>query len=80
MSMSMWKLDPSTGARVETLLDDVRSDVAAVEVGGGPWSEPWRGTARMREPLGTLAGADVDVNAQTDVRRVPMHAARGVVC
>jgi len=63
MSMSMWKLDPSTGARVETLLDDVRSDVAAVEVGGGPWSEPWRGTARMREPLGTLAGADVDVNA-----------------
>jgi len=48
------------------LLDAVVSDVAAVEVGGGPWDETWEGTAEMREPLGTLAGAEVDVRAVAD--------------
>jgi len=36
----------------------------AVEVGGGPWHEEgWGGNAEMREPLGSLAGAPVDVDA-----------------
>jgi hypothetical protein len=35
-------------------------------VGGGPWDENWEGTAEMREPLNTLAGAEVDVHAVAD--------------
>jgi hypothetical protein len=41
----------------------VESDVAAVEVGGGPWETDWVGAAEMKEPLGTLAAADVDPRA-----------------
>ena len=49
--------------RGRCILDGVQSDTAAVEVGGGPWTEAWVGSAEMREPLGTLAGAPVDVDA-----------------
>ena len=30
-------------------------------MGGGPWAVPWTGRAEMREPLGSLAGMEVDV-------------------
>ena len=49
--------------RGRCLLDGVESDVAAVEVGGGPWETDWVGAAEMKEPLGTLAAADVDPRA-----------------
>ena len=49
--------------RGRCILDGVQSDTAAVEVGGGPWTEAWVRSAEMREPLGTLAGAPVDVDA-----------------
>jgi methyltransferase-like protein 6/tocopherol cyclase len=50
--------------RGRCILDAVESDTAAVEVGGGPWHEEgWSGNAEMREPLGSLAGAPVDVDA-----------------
>ena len=52
-----------SGERGRAILDAIVSDVAAVEVGGGPWDENWEGTAEMREPLNTLAGAEVDVHA-----------------
>ena len=52
-----------SGRRGRVILDNATSNVAAVEVGGGPWDEPWSGVAEMREPLSTLAGCDVDVGA-----------------
>ena len=69
MTVSLWERKGrgwGSGARGRALLDAVVSDVAAVEVGGGPWDETWEGTAEMREPLGTLAGAEVDVRAVAD--------------
>ena len=49
--------------REPAVLDAVKSDSAAVEVGGGPWYAPWTGRAEMREPLGSLAALQVDVEA-----------------
>ena len=59
-----WSGGEGYPGRGRCILDAVESDTAAVEVGGGPWSEEgWSGTAEMREPLGSLAGAPVDVDA-----------------
>ena len=69
MRTSLWEREGrgwGSGARGRCILDAVASDVAAVEVGGGPWEEDWVGNAEMREPLGTLAGTDVDVRAVAD--------------
>ena len=69
MRVSLWEREGrgwGSGARGRCILDAVASDVAVVEVGGGPWDEDWVGTAEMREPLGTLAAADVDVRAVAD--------------
>ena len=58
MRTSLWEREGrgwGSGARGRCILDAVASDVAAVEVGGGPWEEDWVGNAEMREPLGTLA-------------------------
>ena len=66
MTVSLWERKGrgwGSGARGRAVLHEVVSDVAAVEVGGGPWDETWEGTAEMREPLSTLAGAKVDVHA-----------------
>jgi methyltransferase-like protein 6/tocopherol cyclase len=59
-----WSGGEGYHGRGRCILDAVESDTAAVEVGGGPWSEEgWSGAAEMREPLGSLAGAPVDVDA-----------------
>lgn len=66
MTVSLWERKGNgwgSGARGRAVLNAVVSDVAAVEVGGGPWDDTWEGTAEMREPLSTLAGANVDVHA-----------------
>lgn len=69
MTVSLWERSGrgwGSGKRGRAILDKIVSDVAAVEVGGGPWDENWEGTAEMREPLNTLAGAEVDVHAVAD--------------
>ena len=59
-----WSGGEGYPGRGRCILDAVESDTAAVEVGGGPWHEEgWSGAAEMREPLGSLAGAPVDVDA-----------------
>lgn len=67
--VSMWELDPQTGRRGAAVLDAVTSDSAAVEVGGGPWYAPWTGRAEMREPLGSLAALQVDVDGLAGMLR-----------
>lgn len=62
--VNMWEREGKgwgSGKRGHAVLDNVTSNVACVEVGGGAWDTPWRGTAEMKEPLSTLAGAAVDV-------------------
>ena len=66
VTVSLWERRGrgwGSGTRGRAILNAIVSDVAAVEVGGGPWDETWEGTAEMREPLNTLAGAEVDVHA-----------------
>lgn len=41
---------------------DVTSDMAAVEVGGGPWFNTWKGEAKMPELLSGALRAPVDVD------------------
>lgn len=48
-------------SRAGLLILDASSDTAAVEVGGGPWWEPWQSEARMREPLKSAVGLPIDV-------------------
>jgi tocopherol cyclase len=43
-----------------TLVTELTSDRAAVEVGGGPWTRPWAAKARMREPFRSLVKAGID--------------------
>jgi hypothetical protein len=64
--VSLWERNGKgwgSGTRGRAILDGVTSNVCAVEVGGGPWDTPWKGAAEMREPLSSLAGAEVDVHA-----------------
>ena len=41
--------------------------VAAVEVGGGPWEEPWKAEARMKQPLKALVRLPVDVDGLASI-------------
>lgn len=46
---------------------DVTGDGAAVEVGGGPWDTTWKSEAQMRQPLKSLVGLPVNVEAVASV-------------
>jgi tocopherol cyclase len=47
LSLSLWRAGGGGGQPLLTL----RSSSAALEVGGGPWFEEWKGRSRMAEPL-----------------------------
>ncbi|KAM4074551.1 hypothetical protein ACB094_10G101800 [Castanea mollissima] len=49
------------GSKGKVILD-VTSDMAAVEVGGGPWFNDWKGEAKMPELLSGALRAPVDVD------------------
>uniref|UniRef100_A0A6N2NHH0 Tocopherol cyclase n=1 Tax=Salix viminalis TaxID=40686 RepID=A0A6N2NHH0_SALVM len=44
------------------LILDVTSDMALVEVGGGPWFSTWKGKASMRELVSRTVGAPIDMD------------------
>lgn len=57
MNVKLWETN-STGGK---LLLEANSSRAAVEVGGGPWWDTWKGEAQMKEPLKSLIKLPVDV-------------------
>jgi tocopherol cyclase len=54
-TLSLWELvwDKSLGeyVRGKTIIDEARSTQAAVEVGGGPWWDRWKGESNMKQPF-----------------------------
>jgi tocopherol cyclase len=44
------------------LILDVTSDMALVEVGGGPWFTTWKGKTSMPELVSRTIGAPIDVD------------------
>ncbi|KAB5514028.1 hypothetical protein DKX38_027934 [Salix brachista] len=44
------------------LILDVTSDMALVEVGGGPWFSTWKGKASMPELVSRTVGAPIDMD------------------
>ena len=54
-TLSLWELDwdDQVGAYVRgrVIIDKAQSTQAAVEVGGGPWWDRWKGQSRMKQPF-----------------------------
>lgn len=54
VKMSLWRLEydaqSKSYVRDATILDGATSSQCAVEVGGGPWWDSWKGSVDMRQP------------------------------
>lgn len=55
---------------------DVKSNMAAVEVGGGPWFTTWKGKTNTPELLKRAIGAPVDVEGAYNL--VPLFKPPGL--
>ena len=53
--LSLWELDwdpeTKTYVRGAVVVEDARSNQAAVELGGGPWWDNWRSSSVMKQPM-----------------------------
>ena len=53
--LSLWELiwDDACGqyVRGRTIIHETKSTQAAVEVGGGPWWDKWKGQSQMKQPF-----------------------------
>lgn len=58
----LWNIKGHGSARDPAVLDAV-GESAAVEVGGGPWDTRWQAEAQMRQPLKSLVGLPINVEA-----------------
>ena len=47
----VWDESKDDFVRGHVIIDRASSKQAAVEIGGGPWWEPWRATSNMKQPL-----------------------------
>lgn len=65
----------SCTAHLQIILD-VTSDMAAVEVGGGPWFDTWKGTSTTPELLSRALRFPVDVDGFFDL--VPIFKPPGL--
>ncbi|KAG0493948.1 hypothetical protein HPP92_004942 [Vanilla planifolia] len=61
LTMQLWE-KRSDGGKGKLILD-VTSNMAALEVGGGPWFSPWKGTAYMPELVRSALQFPVDVES-----------------
>ncbi|XP_077210909.1 tocopherol cyclase, chloroplast / vitamin E deficient 1 (VTE1) / sucrose export defective 1 (SXD1) [Tasmannia lanceolata] len=59
LRLQIWerKYDGSKGK----IILDVTSNMAALEIGGGPWYNTWKGTSSTPEPLGQLLRVPIDM-------------------
>eukprot|EP00850_Spirogloea_muscicola_P012260 SM000078S22119 [mRNA] locus=s78:470484:473030:+ [translate_table: standard] len=64
LHLSIWERS-SSGARGRVVLD-ITSDMAALEVGGGPWWGSWDNSSQTPEPLRSLVGLPINVNGILD--------------
>jgi hypothetical protein len=48
---------------------DARSEAAALELGGGPWDEPWEGACEVNALARSILSADVPLERVKD--RIP---------
>jgi tocopherol cyclase len=55
ITLSLWELDydplSKSFSRGKSILDEVTSDQAAVEIGGGPWWDDWKASSKMKQPM-----------------------------
>ncbi|KAL9263751.1 Tocopherol cyclase, chloroplastic-like protein [Drosera capensis] len=61
LKLRMWERMPD-GSKGKAILD-VTSDMAAVEVGGGPWFSSWKGKTTTPELLSRALRVPVDVDS-----------------
>lgn len=61
LKLQMWekKYDGSKGK----IILDTTSNMAAVEVGGGPWFNGWKGTTASPELVNNIVGTQIDVES-----------------
>jgi len=45
------------------LILDATSNMAALEVGGGPWFDGWEGTTVVNEVVNNIVGTPIDVES-----------------
>jgi|TARA_X000000368_G_scaffold80928_1_gene60763 tocopherol cyclase len=70
MTVSMYKIDKKN-IRIPVFENASSGSTACLEVGGGPWEEPWEIQADVRDPLaGALAMTDVNVDLVQSVGKV----------
>lgn len=74
LQLQMWerRYDGSKGK----MILDVKSNMAAVEVGGGPWFSTWKGNTSTPEILKRVIGAPVDVDGAYNL--VPLFKPPGL--
>jgi len=53
--------DFDTGGNTWQVILDTKSDMCALEVGGGPWYTTWQTKARILEPVKTLLQLPINV-------------------
>ncbi|EFJ27422.1 hypothetical protein SELMODRAFT_172178 [Selaginella moellendorffii] len=61
LKLQIWERSVN-GVRGKLVLD-VTSEMAALEVGGGPWYTTWKKKSRMAEPLRSLVGLQLDLES-----------------
>jgi tocopherol cyclase len=64
LQVSLYKIDFKTKQRTKTIFENVDAGkTACLEVGGGPWEEPWEISADVKDPLASaLAITDINVD------------------
>uniref|UniRef100_A0A0A9C6A6 Sxd1 n=1 Tax=Arundo donax TaxID=35708 RepID=A0A0A9C6A6_ARUDO len=61
LRLKLWKTKHD-GGKGEMILD-ATSNMAALEVGGGPWFTGWKGTTVKNELVDNIVGTPVDVGS-----------------
>ncbi|WVZ76900.1 hypothetical protein U9M48_024819 [Paspalum notatum var. saurae] len=61
LRIQLWK-KKQDGAKGEMILD-ATSNMAALEVGGGPWFNGWKGTTVVNEVVNNIVGTPIDVES-----------------
>lgn len=72
VQLTLWRKD-GMGRRGAAPMATLTSSSAAVEVGGGPWWDTWKATARMQEPFGTLVKLPLDVEGLASLLPRPLQ-------
>ena len=54
---------PHVKSFLSQMILDATSNMAALEVGGGPWFNGWKGTTVVNEVVNNIVGTQIDVGS-----------------